>query len=649
MLKRLLGCGLGALVLLWAAMSAEADERILEFVSNVDVAKNGTLTVTETITVRAEGNQIRRGIFRDIPLAVEGANGRTYKAGFKLLSVLQDGRPAPHFEEGNNRGVRIYVGEKNVFLTPGNYTYTFTYETDRQIRFFPDHDEVYWNATGNEWVFPIDKATARVVLPLGEKASKWTAYTGRYGATGSDFEVRAEQGGSEVLFSTTKALAPYEGLSVVIGMRQGAIAPPTDADKMRYFLQEHRSELIGGAGLALVLFYYLVAWFLVGRDPRKGVIFPRFKPPTDISPALSKYIINRGFSDGGWIALSAACLNLAVKKRLKLEENGGTVTLTSMPGNRSGKNTSAGLPKGEAAVARWLDGRSSPLTLSKSNGTSIRTLGNRFRNAIEKESRDVFFLANRLYLIPGVVLSIVTIVALLAFGQLDPDQIGFVITFLVFSVFASVFAVNVGKVLLRLAGMQFRMAMIFGIFGVAVAVGAFGSYQVAGGFDTLPILPLTAAVLVSLNILFYFLLGAPTALGRQALDEIEGLKLYLSVAEKERLNMTGVPDMSTGHFEDLLPYAVALGVEKPWAKAFEAWLATAAGAAVAASYHPGWYSGRHFDARHISDNLGSTASSMAGSFQSSLPVPKSSSSGFSSGSSGGSSGGGGGGGGGGGW
>lgn len=648
MLNRVSAGILAVFVLLTAGLCAQADERILKFVSDIDVASNGTLTVTETITVRAEGDQIKRGIFRDIPLAVEGANGRIYKAGFKLLSVLQDGAPASYHTNENSRGVRIYVGDEYTFLSPGNYTYSFTYETNRQIRFFEDHDEVYWNVTGNEWIFPVDEAIARVVLPEGVKASAWTAYTGGYGETGNAFEAQSAQGGSEVIFRTTEVLGAYEGLSINVSLPKGAIAAPTEAEQLEYFVEDYRSELIGGAGVLLVLLYYFAAWWMVGRDPSEGVVFPRFSPPSSISPALAKYIVNRGFGDGGWVALSAACLNLAVKKRLRLEETDGDTTLVLNRKGREGQIPGFGLPKGEAALEDWLSGRGSPLTLNKDNGTSIQALGKKFRAAIERESRNVFFRANKVYLIPGFILSLVTIVALLAFGGLQPGQEGFVIVFLVFSVFATVISVNLGRAIFRFASIKLRMALIFIVFGLAISGAAFGAFHVNGGVDSLPVLPFIAVALVALNILFFFLIGAPTAIGRQALDEIEGLRMYLSVAEKERLNMEKLPDMSTDHFEELLPYAVALGVEKPWAKAFEAWLTTAAGAAAAASYHPGWYSGNHFDARHVSDSLGRTASSMAGSFQSSLPAPKSSSSG-SSGSSGGFSGGGGGGGGGGGW
>ncbi len=154
--------------------------------------------------------------------------------------------------------------------------------------------------------------------------------------------------------------------------------------------------------------------------------------------------------------------------------------------------------------------------------------------------------------------------------------------------------------------------------------------------------------IIVLNVLFFFLLGAPTALGRAKMDEIEGLKTYLTLAEKDRMNMEDAPDFSTAHYEELLPYAVALGVEKPWSKSFEVWLAAAVAAgAVAASYRPGWYRGRDFNSGDLSNSMDDFTSSMQDGFSSAMPVPKSSSSGFLGGS--GSSGGGGGGGGGGGW
>ena len=635
-----------AFFLLAGPLSAQADERVLRYLSDIEVGADGTLTVTETITVRAEWNQIKRGIYRDFPMTARAANGRLYRVGFNLLSVDLNGEPAPHFIRDNNRGIRIYVGEENRNVPQGIHTYTLKYETDRQIRFFDGHDELYWNVTGNEWAFPIDEVEARVRLPDGVSALEWTAYTGPFGATFQNFTAQASEDRSEVTFKTTQTLWYNEGLTVVVTMPVGSVARPEGATAFQNFLQDYRADLIGGAGVLVVLVFYLSGWLRVGRDPAKGVIFPRFKPPADISPALARYIDKRGFGDGGWVALSAACLNLAVKNRLNLYEDDGDMTLSLNIRGRDGKAPGEGLPKGEAALESWLDKRGQPLTLTEANGSSIQKLGNTFTGAITSENHNVFFRSNWLYLVGGVLMSLATIVALFLFAPQTPNEQEFMILFLFLSVFATVFPSAFGLVFLPVGNFALRLAIVLGIVGLALTGAALLAGLATGGLETLPAVPVIVGLLVGTNLLAMSFMGAPTMLGREKLDVIEGLKLYLSVAEKERLNMQAVPDMSTGHFEELLPYAVALGVEKPWAKAFESWLTTAAGAAVAASYNPHWYAGRDFDARRISDSVSHTASSMAGSFQSSLPAPSSSSSGSSGG---GSSGGGGGGGGGGGW
>lgn len=645
--RRLTALVFGCLAFFAAFSHALADERILNFSSTIVVAHDGTLTVTEKITVRAEGRNIKRGIYRDIPLLFQDANGREKKAGFELLDVLRDGSPEPHSVRRSSGGVRIYIGKEDVFLPSGTYTYTLSYETNRQIRFFDDHDEVYWNATGNEWDFPIDKAEARVILQVGEEATRWTAYTGPYGSRESAVTITPENGGNSVLFQTTRRLGPQEGLSIVVALPKGTVAPPTSGQEASYFLMDYRAEIVGSLGVLLVLAYYLIAWWQVGRDPPKGVIFPRFNAPEGISPALANYVTNRGFGDGGWTALSAACLNLAVKGRLVLEAPGDTVTLVPKPDGNPRNAWDDPLPKGESAVNRWLRNRGSPLTINKDNGKSVQTLGSKFRSAIESESRARYFKKNWGYVIPGAILSALAAIALVVFGNLSEDQIALFMPVLFIGVFVTVFSVNFGKLFRRSGNIFAKIAAIFMIFGFGMSILVSAVPILFSGSFGIPLLPALAVALVATNLLFYYLMGAPTVAGRQVLDEIEGLKLYLTVAEKDRMNMEGAPEMSPSHFETLLPYAVALGVEKPWSNAFQAWLLTAAGAAVAASYAPAWYSGHVFDAHNIAGSMNDVTSAMAGSFSTSLPAPKSSSSGFSSG--GGFSGGGGGGGGGGGW
>ncbi len=76
-------------------------------------------------------------------------------------------------------------------------------------------------------------------------------------------------------------------------------------------------------------------------------------------------------------------------------------------------------------------------------------------------------------------------------------------------------------------------------------------------------------LLVGLGILFSWLIKAPTPRGRALMDEAEGFKMYLSVAEKDRLNLMHEPELTAERFEKLLPYAIALGVENEWGQKFE--------------------------------------------------------------------------------
>lgn len=142
-----------------------------------------------------------------------------------------------------------------------------------------------------------------------------------------------------------------------------------------------------------------------------------------------------------------------------------------------------------------------------------------------------------------------------------------------------------------------------------------------------------------------YFLPAATPKGQQVRTEIEGFRLYLKTAEKLQLNAVEVgsdapPPMSVARYERFLPYAIALGVEKPWTEHFEKLMP-----AEAAEYRPHWASGNYGGSRSLSGLNSALVSSMASGVTSSLPQSSSS----SGSGGGGSSGGGGGGGGGGGW
>ena len=143
---------------------AIADERILDFKSDIVVRQDGWIVVTETIKVRSEGQRIRRGIYRDFPTQYTDAFGNNFEVNYEPLSVLRNGDPEDYRVERFANGVRIYFGNANRMLTNGIHTYRFRFRANRMLGYFPEHDELYWNVTGLDWAFPIDQASATIRL-----------------------------------------------------------------------------------------------------------------------------------------------------------------------------------------------------------------------------------------------------------------------------------------------------------------------------------------------------------------------------------------------------------------------------------------------------------------------------------------------------
>jgi hypothetical protein len=650
MVSRALICA-AALVFLQLG-SAFGQEVIHRFDSVVRVAPDGTLTVTETIRVRAEGAEIRRGIYRDFPLTFRDTTGRTREVSFRLLGVMRDGRPEPHFTRRQGSFIRIYAGQEDVLLRRGDYTYTFSYETGRQLRWFDGGAELYWNVTGNEWNFPIYQATVRVELPGSARPARWTAYTGPLGARGTAWRGSVNSGGALVA-ETTQRLASREGFTIVVELPAGAVEQPGPATRFWYALLDNRNWIFGGLGLVFVLGYYAFAWRAVGRDPKRGTIIPLFHPPEKVSPALANYVRNWGFSDQ-WRAFTSAALSLAVRGLLVFNESDGNLTLKA-----TGRTPDGSLPPAELAILQWVQGQAGTVAISRENGTAVAEIVKRFRSHIERESKNRFFRRNFGYFLVGAGMTVLAVIGIMVFGGLGQEEYVILFAIMFVSVWLGAFLIPILHSIFRAANRSviFRVALMFffalGVFfftsaqfldSVPGAVGSIWSL-VIGAVRDHPFPFALATTFAAVNGLFLYLLRAPTDLGRRVMDQLDGLRLYLTTAETPRLNMQA-PEITTARFEALLPYAVALDAEEPWSNAFAAAFARAhPGEDFSQHYQPAWRGGSGWSSTDFGRSIGSTVTGASGALSSAIPV-SSGSSGFSSG---GGSGGGGGGGGGGGW
>src|SRR5262249_15079600 len=302
-------------------------ERVLEFHSDIRIAANGELTVTERIAVQAEGREIRRGILRDFPTRYRDRFGALARVvPFSVSAVMRDGKPEPYHLENLENGVRIRIGEANRFLPPGRHEYEITYRTGRQIGFFPEHDELYWNVNGNGWDLPLDKVSGPVSLPKAVPAGelRLEAYTGYAGVRGRHYEAEARDGGAA--FRSTRPFNSTEGMTIVVAFPKDVVGAPAAHLRALWWLGDNPGPTAGAAGLLALLAFLYWRWSQVGRDPPAGPLFPRYEAPARVGAAGVRFIDRMGGYDVRCFA--AGLLDLGARGFVKIEQSDGRYEVT---------------------------------------------------------------------------------------------------------------------------------------------------------------------------------------------------------------------------------------------------------------------------------------------------------------------------------
>lgn len=597
--------------------TALAGEEIRDFTSRVEILPDSDLIVTETIRVMPEGNRIKRGIYRDFPTLYAGKAGLRTSVPFKVLEILRDGKPEPWHSERKGNGIRIYLGSENVFLPHEETTYTIKYRTGRQLGFFKDFDELYWNVTGNGWEFPILQASACVDLPPGAEPRSMEAYTGRKGAKGAAYRVA---GSEDVSLATTAPLAPGEGLTIAVTWPKGFVKRPSSSSGWLALASSNRGLVAGGIGLLAAFGYFLLSWILVGRDPESGVIIPLFEPPEGFTPQDVRYLNGLGTCDNA--SFSSAIMHLAVQKALRITESSKHVYTLE-------RGTGAGMDDGEDRILESLFSESQTVKLTNARHALLAAARKVLAKDLAAKNEPYFHRNTRVWVV-GLLATLVP----LGISILDAREFGGAVFMMVWLTIWSLGCAALSHgvysawrsrakwtaIPITLFSIPFFAGWLFGIWALVQAASPWVCALYVAG--------------ILLCVIFHHLLKRPTPEGQALRDRIRGFKKYLSVAEAERLGLENPPERTPELFERFLPYALALGVEQEWSEQFSEIL-TAAAQAPESGPHP--------------LVLPAASAAFAGALSSAISSA-STAPGSSSGSGGGgSSGGGGGGGGGGGW
>jgi uncharacterized membrane protein YgcG len=627
---------LSALLLLALPVAAHADERILHYWSDVQIQPDASLEVTETIEVRAEHVAIDHGIYRDFPTRYRGRKGSRVRVGFTFEYATLDGQPVAAATSPFNNGIRIKLGDADKYVDVGDHRYVIRYRTTRQVGRFKDYDELYWNATGNGWQFPIDVAEARIHLPKPVQLGQRSTYTGPQGSTGSNATVIDEKPG-EIAFQTSQALGPYEGLTVAVAFPKGTIDEPSESTTLAWWLADFGPPIVGGLSFLGLCGFFYFAWQRAGRDPRKGTVVPLFSPPDDLSPAGMRFVTKMG-SDNR--AFAAALVDMGVRGHIRMvEEEGGWLSHDKTRIERIANSNP--LPPDEEAALGSLLSIGESIMMEKKNYAKFGAAKNSLADVLKSKYEGNMFNHNYGWAAAGLLLFVagiwVTAAAIVA--ATDGTEIWRIVVTLGAIAVAVVlpFVIHgspkVGKCLFSMVALG--AVAVAAYFGFPILVDALSS-----GWLWPLLIPIVA---LPLMISTFWWIAAPTLEGRAVLDRIAGFKQYLSITEGERLDRMTPPKDTPEIFEKLLPFAIALGVENRWAERFASVLA----AAQAQGGQQGflWYSGSGNPWNNPTGFVDSMGSSLASTISSASTAP-----GSSSGSGGGgSSGGGGGGGGGGGW
>ena len=297
----------------WLILAPSASAKswqVTDFSDTIVVEPDGSAVVQERITLSFEGEW--HGIHRFIPVEYPGPRGTNYTLFLKVMSVTDGNGGKLKYESHNSSGQRDLK-----ISIPGAVDTSRTVEIDYMVRngtrFFEDHDEFYWNVTGNDWPVPIDHAQAFVSFPNSAAGSlRAQGFTGVYGSTARD--ASAEVKGSDVSFETRNPLPMRGGLTIDVYIPKGILQEPSEFTRMIWFLGSNPIVFLPFWTLAVMF----ALWWYWGRDPDPGVsVAPMYEPPATMSPAEAGTLLDDTIHPRD---ITSTLVDLAVRGFVKIEE-----------------------------------------------------------------------------------------------------------------------------------------------------------------------------------------------------------------------------------------------------------------------------------------------------------------------------------------
>jgi uncharacterized protein (TIGR04222 family) len=493
-------------LLLLAAVPASAQRAIVveRFDADVGVNRDGTIDVAETIRAHFVGSW--NGIYRVIPVKYRTNEDLNWSIQVSLTSATDDQGTALRTETSRDGALLKYK-----IWVPGAQdairTITLKYRARNALRFFQDHDELYWNVTGNEWDFALGDVSARITLPQGASGIRVMAFNGAYGSTARESQVTVE--GSSIGITMPRKLEFKEGLTAVVGWNKGLVPEPTAVQRTAGFLAANWPLVLPIPVLILMLMH----WSRRGRDPGRLPITVQYEPPRGMTPAEVGTLTDES---ADMRDITAGMVDLAVRGFLKIEEIESSGLF--------------GLFKEKDYVFHRVKPRTEWTSLTPHEQSVLEGIFD-----VGADTTKLSDLKNEFYKnLPGIKDGIMERLVEQGLYAKRPDSV--------------------------------RKRWRAG--GVAVgALLAVGGAVMGRNLGMTPTPFLVAGIAIAIIILVVgHNMPARTEQGARVLEKILGFSEFLERVEKDRFErIVKTPEL----FEKYLPFAMALGVDKQWAGAFK--------------------------------------------------------------------------------
>jgi len=485
-------------------------EEIDSFNSIIKINEDATVNFSEVINYNF-GDLEKHGIYRYISVDYTEGNS-SYSINVSNISVTDANEQSYNFTDNySGRNLNLKIGDADV-LVSGLKTYVVKYDVVGAINYFSDHDEFYWNVNGSDWPVSILKSKATVFVPFEIKnpSSEIKCFYGAYGSKNEcKFSYLMKEGYTQINFEAPVALSSGEDLTIAISFPKGLIAQNALVKPMRESNSSNieRSKFISNfTSINVKDIAVSILLFIVFLF----IWFKFGKEPKGRGVIIPQYDVPDGLTpiQVGTIT-DERVDNVDISAQIIYLAINGYLKITKLEKNdyklEKLKNDSTLPNEFDKLLMSYLFGKGNIVTFSE----------------IRKREGD-FLTQDYIKDIKEGVLE-----------DLQAREY--------FRKSSSIAKISI----LSICGVLFY-------FGFSLGLG------IVFTFSTVIVLILT-----------YSLFSSRLKKGVEAKEYINGLKLYLSVAEKRRIDFHNDPKNNPKVFEKFLPYAMVLGVEKKWAEQFD--------------------------------------------------------------------------------